>query len=55
MIYYVLGLFSGAFFAIFFLGIFMGRPAVRHEKDKELEAPSYHPDIYRDVDDDWEL
>ena len=25
MIYYVLGLFSGAFFAIFFLGIFMVR------------------------------
>lgn len=25
MIYYVLGLFSGAFLTIFFLGIFMGR------------------------------
>ena len=25
------------------------------EKDKELEAPSYHPDICRDIDDDWEL
>lgn len=37
------------------MSVFMGRSSVIHEKDKELEEPGYHPDIYRDTDDDWEL
>ena len=55
MIEYILGAFSGGFLVFMLMSIFTGRPAVRREKDKELEAPSYHPDIYRDIDDDWEL
>ena len=53
MIEYILGAFSGGFLVFMLMSVFMGRPAVTHEK--ALESPSYHPDIYRDTDDDWEL
>lgn len=55
MIEYILGAFSGGFLVFMLMSVFMGRSSVIHEKDKELEEPSYHPDIYRDTDDDWEL
>lgn len=55
VIEYILGVFSGGFLVFMLMSVFTGRPAVRHEKGKEMEAPSYHPDIYRDTDDDWEL
>lgn len=55
MIEYILGAFSGGFLVFMLMSIFTGRTAVRREKDKELAAPSYHPDICRDIDDDWEL
>lgn len=53
MIEYILGAFSGGFLVFMLMSVFTGRPAVTSEK--ELEEPSYHPDIYRDTDDDWEL
>lgn len=55
MIEYILGAFSGGFLVFMLMSVFTGRPAVTREKEKELEEPSYHPDIYRDPDDDWEL
>lgn len=55
MIEYILGAFSGGFLVFMLMSVFTGRPAVRREKDNELEAPSYHPDIHRDIEDDWEL
>lgn len=55
VIEYILGAFSGGFLVCMLMSVFTGRPAVTHEKEKELEEPSYHPDIYRDTDDDWEL
>lgn len=54
MIEYILGAFSGGFLVFILLCVFIGRPAVLREKEDELEA-SYHPDIHRDYDDDWEL
>lgn len=54
MIDYILGAFSGGFFVFFIMALFMGRPLVLREKEDELEA-SYHPDIHRDSEDDWEL
>lgn len=55
MIEYILGAFSGGFLVFMLMSVFMGRPSVIREKEKEMEEPSYHPDIYRDTDDDWEL
>lgn len=55
MIEYILGAFSGGFLVFMLMSIFIGRPVVRREKEQELEEPSYHPDIHRDTDDDWEL
>lgn len=55
MIEYILGALSGGFLVFMLMSVFMGRPSVLCEKEKELEGPSYHPDIYRDTDDDWEL
>ena len=55
MIEYILGAFSGGFLVFMLMSIFTGRTAVIHEKGQELEASSYHPDIHRDIDDDWEL
>ena len=55
MIEYILGAFSGGFLVFMLMSVFMGSPSVTHEKEKELGAPSYHPDIHRDVDDDWEF
>lgn len=55
MIEYILGAFSGGFLVCMIMSVFVGRPSVIREKEKELEEPSYHPDIHRDIDDDWEL
>ena len=55
MIEYILGAFSGGFLVCMIMSVFVGRPSVILEKEKELEEPSYHPDIHRDIDDDWEL
>ena len=55
MIEYILGAFSGGFLVCMIMSVFVGRTSVIHEKERVLEEPSYHPDIYRDTDDDWEL
>lgn len=55
MIEYILGAFSGGFLVFMLMSVFTGRPAVTRENERELEEPSYHPDIHRDIDDDWEM
>lgn len=55
VIEYILGAFSGGFLVFMLMSVFVGRPSVIHEKEKELEEPSYHPDIHRAIDDDWEM
>ncbi len=55
MIEYILGAFSGGFLVFMLMSVFTGRPEVTREKENEPEEPSYHPDIHRDIDDDWEL
>lgn len=55
MIEYILWAFSGGFLVFMLMSVFVGRPSVIHEKENEPEEPRYHPDIYRDTDDDWEL
>ena len=55
MIEYILGAFSGGFLVFMLMSVFTGRLAVTCEKENEPEESSYHPDIHRDIDDDWEM